>query len=68
MQQTKATILRAHLAAGPWDKALALAAKFQRLGDDGGAITRAHAAIINPAFYRQLNRDPAGYAPPALRP
>jgi hypothetical protein len=41
------------------DKALALATKFPRLGDDGEAIMRAHAAIINPALYRQLNRDPA---------
>ena len=44
--------------AGDWTKALAIASKFQELGDHRAAITRAHECITRPDFYKQLGRDP----------
>jgi len=55
---TKLSQLRQLMAAGDWDRAIAFAAKFPRLGDDGPAIMRADKAIKNPVFYRQLRKDP----------
>lgn len=58
--QKKIDILRAHMAAQDWKKAVALAARFPRLGDEKEAITRAQTAFVNPGFLRQVGRDPAG--------
>ncbi len=50
--------LRRAMAAGDWAGAIALAAKFPRLGDQKTAIMRAHEAYARPDFQRQLGRDP----------
>jgi hypothetical protein len=51
--------LRDAAAAGDWAGALRIAARFPRLGEHATAITRAHQAMWNPAWSRQLGRDPA---------
>ena len=56
---SKLARLRAAFAAGDTVTALRIAAKFPRLGDHAGPITRAWAAHSNPDFYRQLGHDPA---------
>lgn len=50
--------LRNLMQAGEWDKALSLAAKFPNLGVHKQEITRAHAAIQNPSFYKQIGQNP----------
>lgn len=55
---TKLSILQGHMKAGEWKKAIALAAKFPRLGVYRVAILDAHTAVVNPSFTRQLRRDP----------
>ena len=55
---TKISELRAAANEGRWADALAIAAKFPRLGDEKEAITRADAAIKRPDFYRQIRKDP----------
>ena len=54
----KIDVLRTHIAAQDWRKAVSLAAKFPRLGDEKEAITRAQTAFINPGFLRQIGKDP----------
>ena len=54
----KIETLRRHMAAGNWEAAITLAAKWPRLGQHRQAITRAASAILRPAFYRQLGQDP----------
>lgn len=56
--ETKLSKLKACAAADDWAGALRIAAKFPRLGDHKPAIVRAHECLVNPAFYRQLGRDP----------
>lgn len=56
--QTKLDKLKAAAAAGRWDDALAIAAKFPRLGEHAAAIKRAHEALHSPGFFRQIGRDP----------
>jgi hypothetical protein len=51
--------LAALMRAGDWQRALALAASFPPLGDERKAILDARTAATNPAFLRQLGRDPA---------
>lgn len=55
---TKLDKLKTHAAAGDWQGALRIAARFPQLGDHKAAIKRAHEAFIRPAFYRQIGRDP----------
>lgn len=50
--------LRTAASEGRWADALAIAAKFPRLGEEKEAITRADAAIKRPDFYRQIRKDP----------
>lgn len=50
--------LAALMKAGRWEKALALAAKFQDLGEHARAITRGDNAAKRPDFYRQIKQDP----------
>jgi hypothetical protein len=54
----KIDALRRAMSAGAWESAIAIAAKFPRLGDEATAIMRAHEAIVRPDFQRQLGRDP----------
>ena len=55
---TKISQLRAAAAREDWREALRLAAGFQRLGTERGAILAAWEAMQRPAFQRQLGRDP----------
>lgn len=54
---TKIQTLKAAAAAGEWQKAIAIAARFPRLGEHKAAIERAHMAYTNPRFLAQLGRD-----------
>jgi len=54
---TKLAEIRAAMAADDWDKALQIAARFQRLGPQKVAIKRAADVLIRPDFYRQLGYD-----------
>lgn len=56
---TKLDRIRACAAAGDWQSALRIAARFPSLGDEKAAIVRAHEAFEHPRFYQQLGRDPA---------
>lgn len=47
------------LKLGENAKALAMAAKFQDLGEHRDAITKGANAAKNPDFYRQIRQDPA---------
>lgn len=47
------------LKTGEFPKALAMAAKFQDLGEHKDAITKGNNAQKNPDFYRQIQQDPA---------
>ena len=57
-QIKKIDILINLITSNEWRKALSLASKFPRLGKHKAEITRAHNAINNPSFYRQINIDP----------
>ena len=57
-RQTKASRLRALMRAGKWQRALALANSFGRLGPDDRVIRTAHDAAQHGQFYRQIGRDP----------
>ena len=54
---TKLSKLRAAAAENQWQTAVAIAAKFPRLGDEKSAIMSAHEAYVRPEFQRQLGRD-----------
>lgn len=55
---TKTAQLIALMRAEDWPRALSLAASFRMLGNHRAVIHRAHAARINPRFYRGLGLDP----------
>ena len=55
---TKISQLRAAAAREDWREALRLAAGFQRLGTEHGAILAAWEGMQRPSFQRQLGRDP----------
>lgn len=55
--RTKISILREHVAAERWQKAISIAAKFPRLGEHKETILRAHGAYTNPHFYAQIGKD-----------
>lgn len=57
MPDTKLSRLKALWAAGDKPAALKLAAKFPRLGVHDDAVRKGHAALTNPAFYRELGLD-----------
>lgn len=50
--------LREKMVAADWRGALAIAAKFPRLGEHKTAILRAWEATVRPEFQRQIGRDP----------
>ncbi len=59
MQVKKIEILKSLMRADDWPAAIKFAAKFPRLGAGAADITRANDALLRPAFYRQIGRDPA---------
>lgn len=56
-KMTKLDILKTAAAAGDWQKAFSIAARFPRLGEHRGAILDAHMAFTNPRFLVQIGRD-----------
>lgn len=54
---SKASIVRDHMAAGRWQEAIRIAARFPRLDEHRAAILDAHGAYTNPRFLRQIGRD-----------
>lgn len=59
MKQSKLSIVKDHMAAGNWQKAISVAAKFPDLGQQRNAILDAHLAYTSPDFCRQIKKDPA---------
>lgn len=55
--RTKLSQVREAMAAGDWQKAISIAAKFPDLGEHKAEITRAHGAYTNPGFYAQIGKD-----------
>ncbi|KVZ03367.1 hypothetical protein [Burkholderia stagnalis] len=55
--KTKISIVREHMAAGRWQEAIRVAARFPQLGAERAAILDAHGAYTNPRFFAQLGRD-----------
>lgn len=55
--QTKLSQLQDLMTQGKWDKALAFAAKFPRLGAYRNAILDAHLACTNPRWIAGLGKD-----------
>jgi hypothetical protein len=58
MPPTKLSVLLGLMASEDWRKAIALAAKFQDLGDQRGAVLDAHMAYTNPRFVRGIKKEP----------
>lgn len=56
--ETKLQKLKDAAESGDWRKAIAIAARFPRLGEYRGAILDAQSAYTNPAFMAQIGRDP----------
>lgn len=54
----KVDALVSYMKAGEWGKAIAMAAKWPRLGEERIAIQTAASAQLSPEFYRQLGRNP----------
>ena len=57
---TKLSAVTAAMNAGDWQRAIALAARFTRLGAQRDAILDAHGAYTNPRFAVQLGKDVEG--------
>lgn len=55
--QTKLQTLKDAAAAGDWQKAFAIAARFPRLGAHRAAVLDAHSAYTNPRFLTQIGRS-----------
>ena len=58
-KMTKLDTLKTAAAAGDWQTAFSIAARFPRLGAHRNAILDAHMAFTNPRFLAQVRRDPA---------
>lgn len=56
--QTKLSQLKAAAAAGDWERAIAIAAKFPDLGEQRAAILDARSAYTNPRFVEQIGKKP----------
>lgn len=54
---TKLSAVREHMAAGNWQQAIRLAARFPRLDQHRNAILDAHMAFTNPRFLVQIGKD-----------
>lgn len=57
-RQMKLAALREAMAAGDWNRAIGIAAKFPRLGPYKAAIMRAQACRLRPGFYRGMGKCP----------
>ncbi len=57
--QTKTSIIRAHMAAADWRRAISIAARLPRLDKHRAQILDAQGAYTNERFYRQIGKDPA---------
>ncbi len=57
--QTKLQQLRRYMADGDHRSALRLAAGWPQLGEHRDAITCGWAAMVHPAFYEAIGRDPS---------
>jgi len=55
--QTKLSQIKEEFAAGNFNKAISIAAKFHDLGDQRNAILDAHLAITNPRWMLGLGKD-----------
>ena len=55
--KTKLSIVREHMAAGRWQEAIRVAAKFPQLGEHRAAILDAHTALTNPRWTVGLGRN-----------
>lgn len=55
--ETKLSKVKAAMAAGDWQRALALAARFPDLGAQRAAILDGHTAYTNPRWLLCLHRD-----------
>jgi hypothetical protein len=55
--ETKLQTLKTAAAAGDWQKAFSIAARFPRLGAHRNAVLDAHSAYTNPRFLVQIGRD-----------
>jgi hypothetical protein len=58
MPETKLSQIKRLLAAGDVQGAIRIAARFPDLGAERAAILDAHSAFTNPAFLRQIGKDP----------
>ncbi len=58
-REPKVNAVRDAMRADDWHRAIILAAKFPRLGDEAAAIMRAREAILRPAFQVAIGKDPA---------
>lgn len=56
--QTKIDQIREAAARDDWRAAVAIAARFPRLGAIRGAVLDAHTAYTNPRFLAQIGRSP----------
>ena len=56
--QSKASLVREHMATGRWADAVRLAASFPRLDKHREAILDARTAYTNPRWLAQLGIDP----------
>ena len=54
---TKLQTLKNAAASGDWRQAVAIAARFPRLGAHRAAVLDAHGAYTNPRFMAQIGRD-----------
>lgn len=55
---TKTTIIKAHMKAGEWRKAISIASKLPRLDKHRVPILDAQGAYTNARFYVQIGKDP----------
>jgi hypothetical protein len=55
--KTKLQTLKDAYNAGDYRKALSIAAKFPRLGEEKDLIVTAHECLTNPSFYKQMGYD-----------
>lgn len=55
--RTKLSFVIEAMQNDDWAKALSLASKFQDLGPQRQAITRAHGCLSNPRFFSQTCKD-----------
>jgi len=55
---TKLEELKQLIETNQYDKAIKMAAKFPRLGEERNAILSASSALLSPETYRAMGKDP----------